>query len=438
MRVEEELQHVDNVKVASFLTWFERLGGSICPSFEFAQDDVMGLSVFACADMTPDIQAIAVPSACCITADHASRRILNLFERDKESEVSVLTGEEWIILYLMLHRVVNRGFPLVKRDDEQPSKRPRLEDSSLEACLLHSPYVSLLPGETLTPLHYTVEEIYSLKSTPLFGHAVERRHKSRRSCIKAVSWMLASIKEMQSDATWKSFLTTILQHPKRWGHDEQSWEVLKDWRWAETAYGSRAFPPRLLGEDNAANARIVAPILIPGLDAFNHSRQAKVTWTFNALPQQHITLTLHRSVCKGDQVFNSYGPKSNEDLLASYGFVNEGLEDDTITLKLGGTEHGQTHQQHYWRYEEPCPPALLEEVRSILLLAPDANSRVVETRVDRLEQEGEALCVIVDLLEQKCAAFKAAQVEIETASRTGETEAFRESVRRNVNVYRNS
>jgi hypothetical protein len=132
----------------------------------------------------------------------------------------------------------------------------RVEESRLTSCLLHFPYVQLLPKETLTPLHYSRDEILLLKSTPLFGHAAESRSNGRKSCIKAVRWILASLKEGQSDAPWEASLSDLLALPpdflerfkteevfdlnreiEEWGDDEQQWQVLREWRWAETAYG---------------------------------------------------------------------------------------------------------------------------------------------------------------------------------------------------------
>lgn len=163
-----------------------------------------------------------------------------------------------------------------------------------------------------------------------------------------------------------------------------------------------------------------------------------MTWTLHPLPNEHITLTLHQPLLGGEQVFNSYGPKSNEELLASYGFVNDGLQDDTVTLKLGG-HHGSQGQQHYWHYSEPCPPALLQEVRAALRQAHDvqSNGDVDLSPIKLLEEEGEAVDTIIGLLEQKIAAFNATQSEVDLVLK-GDATAVRESVRYNVNIYRKS
>jgi hypothetical protein len=161
-----------------------------------------------------------------------------------------------------------------------------------------------------------------------------------------------------------------------------------------------------------------------------------VTWTWHPLPREEVTLTLHQSLNKGEQVFNSYGPKSNEDLLASYGFVNDGMEDDTVTLKLGGSLKDGQSQQHYWRLNESCPPALLQEVRSIL--GQGDSQEVGDASSTELLEEGEAMDTIVDLLEQKLAVFDATQKENDSVDKTNSAAGIRDSVRHDVDVYRQS
>lgn len=118
---------------------------------------------------------------------------------------------------------------------------------------------------------------------------------------------------------------------------------------------SRAFPPKMASPPDHDRS-LSSPILLPGMDAFNHARGVPVTWAYPCAPDQaeptkaavslsqekspdfetsELALTLHYPVEQGGQVFNSYGGKSNEEFLAGYGFVlPEGL-DDTLTLVLG-------------------------------------------------------------------------------------------------------
>lgn len=123
----------------------------------------------------------------------------------------------------------------------------------MNSFLLHIPYVKLLPEETLTPLHFTKEELQLLQSTPLYGHAIESRRNGRKSCIKAVKWLLSHHLKANDEV---DKLVNLLQIPQgmlnrdetdnaadlsreveNWGVDEEEWSILSIWRWVETAYG---------------------------------------------------------------------------------------------------------------------------------------------------------------------------------------------------------
>jgi hypothetical protein len=66
----------------------------------------MGLSIFSTSSMNPDIEAISVPKNCCITASLARRQIASLLELPEENIQDTLTGKEWIVFYVFLHKVV--------------------------------------------------------------------------------------------------------------------------------------------------------------------------------------------------------------------------------------------------------------------------------------------------------------------------------------------
>lgn len=90
-----------------------------------SSDVRMGLSIFTNADMEPDIEAISVPKSCCITADLASRQILSFVGQAQEETTNILTGKEWIVLYLFLHRVI-----LLIDYDSASAKEEERKDSS--------------------------------------------------------------------------------------------------------------------------------------------------------------------------------------------------------------------------------------------------------------------------------------------------------------------
>jgi hypothetical protein len=78
------------------------------------------------------------------------------------------------------------------------------------------------------------------------------------------------------------------------------------------------------------------PVLFPGLDAANHSNNAKVDWTFDP---GRFSIALAKAeesqgIDPGEEVFNNYGPKSNGELLIGYGFCIENNPHDTVAMML--------------------------------------------------------------------------------------------------------
>lgn len=416
--------------------------------------------------------------------------------------------------------------------------------SPLNALLDRAPYINLLPEDIATPLHFRKEELQLLVGSPLYYHALESRRDTRRSCRTAVRWLLSRLDNFEEDDKDKADLRAILEplfislkdeqeegkgeyshdlEAQSWGLDEDAYKPLKLFRWATTIVGSRAFPPRLV---QGADRPLTGPILVPGLDAFNHARQARVTWTYHQGPEQNVgasealegpkkaekvTLTIHSGLYKDKQVFNSYGPKSNEDFLASYAFVDPSMQDDVVSLVLGDsraananasssagaqcdnekgsegssaptTRKSDTTQepaslpaaggsinvsssdaaspssfiilpngkkQHYWKMTDTtCPASLLKEVMDLLPAIEetqqqeghgagkdnndDADKR---QREEDLQMKGEALEIILDLLEAKNRAFLGAQTQIEQSTTTLAA-SQRQAVIDNVMIYR--
>jgi hypothetical protein len=95
-------------------------------------------------------------------------------------------------------------------------------------------------------------------------------------------------------------------------------------------------------------------------------------------------------VREGEQVFNNYGPKSNEELLLGYGFTLPHNPDDVVALKLGArpsplaaddhgdggglVKQGSSGVRHYVRRDGAIPQDLLDEMRMLLFAPYDSRS----------------------------------------------------------------
>lgn len=124
--------------------------------------------------------------------------------------------------------------------------------------------------------------------------------------------------------------------------------VSKSFLWAATIFTSRAFI-----STHILPGRETIPLLFPVVDILNHSVSAKVEWDF----QPHTSFALNCLEAEGfeagQEIFNNYAPKQNDELLLGYGFCLADNPIEQFALKLA------------------FPPTLQEHARVIGLLKPE-------------------------------------------------------------------
>jgi hypothetical protein len=82
------------------------------------------------------------------------------------------------------------------------------------------------------------------------------------------------------------------------------------------SFVSRLIPAELLPKEIRGGQSF--PVLLPLVDSLNHDHQAKMTWLGDV--NKGATLRSELAIVPGSEIFNNYGPKSNEELLLGYGF----------------------------------------------------------------------------------------------------------------------
>ena len=102
--------------------------------------------------------------------------------------------------------------------------------------------------------------------------------------------------------------------------------------WSCIIFTSRSFPSRLLYEE----AHAKSSILVPVIDLLNHKPQTPIYW--DSTYKEEFKLSPGVPISKGEELFNNYGPKSNEELLFGYGFCIEDNAFDTVALKLSNIQ----------------------------------------------------------------------------------------------------
>lgn len=112
------------------------------------------------------------------------------------------------------------------------------------------------------------------------------------------------------------------------------WNSFIAYLWSYCIFTSRAFPEFLLNNNN--NTNLNKAFLLPIVDLLNHENNSQVKWDFNSDKKlfQFKINNNENILKKGNQLFNNYGDKSNEDLLLNYGFQLKKNEFDFISLTL--------------------------------------------------------------------------------------------------------
>lgn len=302
--------------------------------------------------------------------------------------------------------------------------------------LSHLPYVRALPSSPpATPLYFTPEERALLAGTNL-GFAADEKEAGWRTEWGTISETLLAI----------GVTNTSKEHES----DCQKYILANTW------ITSRAFPSSLVDGDNTkiinpsqqfstsaphepsasqhptqASSETSYPILIPGIDLFNHRRGEPVTWISRQKPSQcstehtagivslaptsrssshtsgcrgEVVLALRRKISAGEQVFNNYGPKGNEELILAYGFSIPRNPGDTVPVKLGSTNLApdvastlsdlglKVDALHLLTIDGYIPTTLAQTVRVCLgSLANHADGITLEEMIQGLENEDDTV-----------------------------------------------
>ena len=195
------------------------------------------------------------------------------------------------------------------------------------------PYLRAIPARHTDPLSWSRAELALLRGSNLLPAARLRRAELRAEYDAAVPRLCAA-------------------HPKRYRPSVLSW---REFLWAHSSFISRAFP---LQPDASGQLRLTGGIttpdellgaaapeeaeaqgagakrqrcLLPLLDMLNHRYAAPIIWQSG---EGAVGFAAGADVAAGDEVFNNYGPKSNEELLLSYGFILDDNPQDSYHLEV--------------------------------------------------------------------------------------------------------
>ena len=185
------------------------------------------------------------------------------------------------------------------------------------------PYLRAIPVRHTDPMGWSAAELALLRGSNLLPQ--QRRRKSE---LRA-----------DFDGTVRPLSEAF---PSRYSPNVLSWQ---QFLWAHSSFVSRNLP---LEPDANGHLRLTTgsgraeqrqQCLLPLFDMLNHKYAAPIIWQSGgggagAVPT--VGLAVGEDVEAGREIYNNYGPKSNQELLRLYGFVLEDNPQDTFELEVAG------------------------------------------------------------------------------------------------------
>ncbi|CAG8577673.1 22710_t:CDS:2 [Dentiscutata erythropus] len=210
-------------------------------------------------------------------------------------------------------------------------------------------YINILPTYIPTPLMYTEQEMSWLRGTNL-GYGVESRKELLKKEFDEVLKVVSNGEFINVNGlTWELYL------------------------WACNIISSRCFPNKLIDPDDVE----VKEALFPLIDSFNHKPRQKITWEIHE--KNELRLVAGNYIEAGQQIYNNYGAKSNEELLVGYGFCIPNNPDDWVIIKANISQDPQCDEKldlltslelseltHFIKRDH-IPSALLSQLRVLVM-----------------------------------------------------------------------
>ncbi|OAX44572.1 SET domain-containing protein [Rhizopogon vinicolor AM-OR11-026] len=293
--------------------WLTSHGGFLHPLVSFTQEK-FGLSAIAQDTINTDTTIVSCPLSLVIDVQRALHALTALLGESTSIRLQSWSERQLICTYICFHWII--------------------PDSSLIPDVLrHTPYLKSLPptDALLTPLQFTPSELEAFRGTNIYGATHDRQE----------SW----------NAEWNQCQTFIHAINSEWA-DKYTWDK---YLIASTYLSTRAFPSTLLSRAPTLQTTSSSyPIMIPGVDILNHSRGQPVTW-FKSYPDGStdesdglatVSIISHTTTRLGEEVFNNYGLKANDELILGYGFSLPQNPDDKITLQMGGSPNKWIIDRH--------------------------------------------------------------------------------------------
>lgn len=201
-------------------------------------------------------------------------------------------------------------------------------------------YIKLLPeGRDIgSPLYWTAPEKKYLNGTNLGASLAEFFSSFVEEWFDSVKLIPANLRDADYEENlnfYQSFKEGALNEDALFEtitkYDSLKWTSFPCYLWATMIFKSRSFPFLLVDED----ADPKYSMLLPVVDLLNHDPNSYVSWMLDESKQNFLLNNNLSSILNiGDELFNNYGGKGNEELLLGYGFVIEENKNDSVALRI--------------------------------------------------------------------------------------------------------
>ncbi|KAH7396571.1 hypothetical protein DE146DRAFT_41279 [Phaeosphaeria sp. MPI-PUGE-AT-0046c] len=282
LQVEGEA-YTTNPATEALLQWFQEQGGHISDDVRVVHNNSQGFHMRAIRPLTSPV-VVTCPlklTLSCLNLDPEQKEVWHIASCLRPCQGKI---PDHILTYLLLIEQRLMG-----------------KDSPWHA------YITCLPGpDTMaTPLWFDEQDMTFLAGTSLAPAAKERKTDYYQQWAQAVTVMKDLGVSLAEQVDFESLL------------------------WAATIFTSRAF----ISTHILPNHETV-PVLFPVVDILNHSVSAKVEWDFKPHASFSLKLLEGDSFEPGQELYNNYAPKQNDELLLGYGFCLSNNPIEQFPLKL--------------------------------------------------------------------------------------------------------
>lgn len=319
------MRQADEERFAALISWSKTHGGTLHPALEVYKDGVTGFSMRVRQGLRSDEEMF-----------RPGDEILTCPLQTSLSYLNAITGQPLLTSTDAVERAeASPAFPpaFMALPPHVIGRFYLIQQYLLGASSLWHPYIATLPqpdalGSWSLPPFWPEDDAVFLEGTNT-GIAAEqireqlkREFKEARRALKDAGF-----------SEWQEY--TRLLH-----------------NWAFSIFASRSFRPSLVMPKAVRNFELPSTVgvddfsvLLPVFDIINHDMKAQMRWLVdhNSSHARLCRFQTFDTYRPGDQVFNSYGKKTNSELLLSYGFVipeTEEVHNDYVHVRTKAAAGG--------------------------------------------------------------------------------------------------